>query len=49
MALRVDLCHKKSEHYSLKIKNDQSGYSNRPLHYKACMEKLALLQVEKTL
>ncbi len=49
LALWVDLCHKNNEFYSLKIKNDQSEYSNRPIHYKTCMEKLALLQIDKTL
>ncbi|MGZ3691910.1 MAG: DUF58 domain-containing protein [Pseudobdellovibrio sp.] len=46
MALWVDLCYQKNETYSLKIKNYQSEYFASLNHYKASLEKLALLTPE---
>ncbi len=49
LALWIDISHKKSEHYSLKINQDQTNYECNDSHYKKCMEKLALLQLADTL
>lgn len=43
MALWVDLCHQQNENYSLRIEKQQIDYGTGLVHYKACLEKLALL------
>lgn len=43
LALWVDICHKKNELYSLRIKKYQTDFFASPGHYRSCMEKLALL------
>jgi uncharacterized protein (DUF58 family) len=47
MALWVDLCHNKKEIYSIKLGGYQSEFSSTLLHYKACLEKLALITKEE--
>lgn len=44
MALWVDLCHRQNENYSLRIENQQIDYGAGLMHYKTCLEKLALLK-----
>ncbi len=48
MSLWIDLSYHSKDIYSIKIKDNQTEYMNTPLHYKNCMEKLALLSIEET-
>lgn len=43
LALWVDICHKNHEVFCLQINNYNSLYSSGVLHYKSCLETLALL------
>ncbi len=43
MALWVDLCHQQNENYSLRIEKQQIDFGTGLVHYKNCLEKLALL------
>lgn len=49
LALWVDTSHKNNDFYSLKISQHQTVYANDGIHYKNCMEKLALLIPAETL
>ncbi len=42
----IELCKKKNELFALKLKDDQTEYAGTETHRKACLEKLALLQIE---
>ena len=46
MALWVDLCHGKKEIYSVKLGAFQTEFASTLLHYKVCLEKLALVTAE---
>lgn len=46
LSLWIDLCHRRHEAYSLKLKDFETGYGTHMSHYKDCMQKLAELQPE---
>lgn len=47
LALWIDLCQKRQDLYSLRIKQTQTEFSNHPTHFKVCMERLALLSPDE--
>jgi len=47
LARWIDLCHQRNETYCLKIKDFDTGYGTQMAHYKACMQKLALLKEDE--
>lgn len=46
MTVWVDSCYQLNESFSLKIKSYQTDYFTNAVHYKTCLEKLALLTQE---
>lgn len=49
MSLWVDLCHNKKEIYAVKLAGFQSEFASTLQHYRACLEKLALVTAEELL
>ena len=49
LCLWVDLCHKKNEFYSLKLDSFQTEFAASLLHYKICLERLALVSKDELL
>ncbi len=48
LALWIDICEEKNNLYSLRIKSFQTAFGRNTMHYRLCLEKLAVLEENET-